>query len=869
MNTQPPQQAWQQQLWQKLKRIEHIWLVLVLALLSAASYQWRWTESLDLLIFDSAQRLSGIDVPADILIVAIDERSMLKLGRWPWSREYHAELLNRLTETGAKAVAFDVIFAEPDSSNPEHDERFAEAMFNHGNVVLPVYMERTHRHGQILEVPPIQTLYEQAAGVGHVHVEFDQDGVCRSVFLKEGLGSAYWPHLTVALNQALGSDSNPLPGLIVNQSSSADASMMIVRNHHNLIPASKEDSVFNTVSYIDVLEKKIPARLLKDKIVFVGATATGIGDVIVTPVGVIPGVELNAMIFEALRHDAFIQPVASIIGVLITILVTSLVTFYFGRLSPRILLLATMSSIVLIILSSVMVLLVQRYWLPPTSILLAVLLFYPLWSWRRLEMALSYLKAELQRATDKSSSQVSYLDRIIAGLEYYSKVLPLHAWRLVKETEGQIRAGGDRASLLDATKTVESFSLAQQQYRLELDWKTDSVPEAAMTAYRQRLQQLVQMPDVNLLQQKTIKAELISQTIKELAAAKKRANESRNLVYQSLAQLQEGVIIADIAGQIIFVNDQAQNYVYDEQIAEPDLLTLLKSIQISGGASWPTILRDLIINDEGFTFEAVAQKTACDLLCKGSLLSLIDSNDTVIISLADISPVKEVERARSEALHFLSHDLRSPMVSVLAIIERAKIDQPALQGDKLLSGIEGYVKKNLSYAEGFLQLAKAENIVASNFDICDMHVILDNAVAQIMPLAKLKQMKLNSERTQHDAWVIGDGELLERAIINLLSNAVKYSDPASAVIVTLAQQQSEVVVKVIDAGYGIPADQLDSVFDRFKRGDQKNSEAGIGLGLYFVKVVAQRHKGDVSVESIPTQGTTFTLRLPYHPLEEI
>ena len=95
----------------------------------------------------------------------------MELGRWPWSRRMHARLVERLSLAGAKVIALDIAFAEPDAADPDADLELAAAIKASGRVILPVLPEQTRLGGQLVETLPIPALTQAAAGLGHVDVE--------------------------------------------------------------------------------------------------------------------------------------------------------------------------------------------------------------------------------------------------------------------------------------------------------------------------------------------------------------------------------------------------------------------------------------------------------------------------------------------------------------------------------------------------------------------------------------------------------------------------------------------------------------------------------------------------------------------------
>ena len=164
---------------------EQITLALLLAgfalLCQHQGWLWRWDHN----IYGSQLRYWSRPAPDNILIVAIDEDSLAQFGRWPWTRQTHARLLRKLSEDKPRAIAYDVIFAEPDLGNPDGDVQFAEEIRNSGRVALPVHMELPRPGALPLEVLPLPLLAEPAAALGHVHVELDSDGIARRLYLRD------------------------------------------------------------------------------------------------------------------------------------------------------------------------------------------------------------------------------------------------------------------------------------------------------------------------------------------------------------------------------------------------------------------------------------------------------------------------------------------------------------------------------------------------------------------------------------------------------------------------------------------------------------------------------------------------------------
>ncbi|ELW3044598.1 TPA: CHASE2 domain-containing protein [Pseudomonas aeruginosa] len=344
------------------------------------------------LLYDRLRNLTPLAVDPRILVVAIDDRSLESLGRWPWPRSIHAELLDRLAAAGARSVLLDVIFSEP-SSNPDSDRQLARSLCRAGNVLLPLLRESVPRYGEPpREIPPTAPLAGCAAGIGHINVEADSDGTVRSVYLREGpLGQ---PRPLLAWQAFADAGAMPMPGLDDMRNLPGWQ-----RDHAIRIPFIGADAGFPSVPYVSVLRGEVPDSLLRDRLVLVGATAPGLGDRYVTPLsaslGTTPGVEIQANILNGLlqqRTAVDLQPwLAALLSAAGVALLLGLMLF-----RSRHALLLTLACAALALGLS-WALLLNGWWWSPLASLVGLLLAYLIWSWRRLNAVLAYFGWELAR----------------------------------------------------------------------------------------------------------------------------------------------------------------------------------------------------------------------------------------------------------------------------------------------------------------------------------------------------------------------------------------------------------------------------------------------------------------------------------------
>ncbi len=354
-------------------------------------------ERLDLVLYDSLLRLQYRTPSEEVVIITIDEPSLQKLGRWPWSRQVHAELLDILTEIGVLAVAFDILFAEPETDAPEADHLFAQAMARNGRVVLALAPGHGTAGRLISEILPIPVLADQAAALGHVDFELDVDGVTRSVYLRAGLGDPHWPAFGLALAE-LAKPSLKNSRLKTQSNAPAEPALKTgwVRSDLILTPFSGPIGHFKQVSYIDVLSDKIPHEELRDRIILIGSTASGLGDALATPVSWdhrrMPGVEMNAHVVNALLTNSEILPVSPRIRLLLSLGFMAALYLAFLLLPSRLSLLVLVVGASSVILTTITLLVGLQLWFPPVVLLLMQGLSYPLWSWYQLQTASRAIK---------------------------------------------------------------------------------------------------------------------------------------------------------------------------------------------------------------------------------------------------------------------------------------------------------------------------------------------------------------------------------------------------------------------------------------------------------------------------------------------
>jgi adenylate cyclase len=275
-----------------------------------------------------AAALNNNPVPVeDIVIVAIDDKSLEQMGNLSsWPRIHQAKIIDKLASAGARVIAFDMLFSEPSLD----DEALAKAMKSAGNVVLPfvhtVVPSGFGSNGQYISIEntikPVDILEAGAAATGQAVVFPDADGIIRRLPVIMSNNDLYEPSLALAVvaeylrrPQAVESPVEDGRLMFAGRSVPLDAVNCMYINY-TADASNRLD--FTEIPFIDVLQGEASPDLIRDKIVIIGSTATGISDKFWTPVGkMMNGVELHAAAMQTLLSGRFLRPVSPAMDVLI------------------------------------------------------------------------------------------------------------------------------------------------------------------------------------------------------------------------------------------------------------------------------------------------------------------------------------------------------------------------------------------------------------------------------------------------------------------------------------------------------------------------------------------------------------------------
>ncbi|HAM0979061.1 TPA: cell wall metabolism sensor histidine kinase WalK [Listeria monocytogenes] len=341
-----------------------------------------------------------------------------------------------------------------------------------------------------------------------------------------------------------------------------------------------------------------------------------------------------------------------------------------------------------------------------------------------------------------------------------------------------------------------------------------------------------------------------------------KQNEQRlNAIVQNLVS---GVMLINVDKQVIMTNRTMYQILGETEITGKPFYEVIKSFALS----------QLI--EATFETKTIQQKEIIlyfprEMILDASVSPILGENGEItgiILLLHDITQIRHLENVRSEFVTNVSHELKTPVTALKGfaetLLDGAMYDEVLLK--KFLTIIKEESDRLHRLIMDILALSRIEqNPVAENVELVDVDEVIEQSARTIFEMATKKNIRVTiPEKTSASVMIETDRDKLQQIVINLLSNAINYTPVDGKVEVKLIEQEAEVIIEVTDNGIGIPAKDIDRVFERFYRVDKARSRhsGGTGLGLSIVKHLVENCGGRIEVESQEEVGSTFRVTLP-------
>ena len=325
-----------------------------------------------------------------------------------------------------------------------------------------------------------------------------------------------------------------------------------------------------------------------------------------------------------------------------------------------------------------------------------------------------------------------------------------------------------------------------------------------------------------------------------------------DLLQLSLDALTSGVVVTDGDGQVLVKNRQAgavTDRPHEQSLVEAALTELLASalqgdrvereLEVFGPPSRMLFVHAVPITADGQMIGALAV-------------------------IEDVSEHHRIDKTRRDFVANLSHELRTP-VGAVSLLGEMLVDEPDSAVRKQLTDrllIE--VDRMSVTIDDLLELSRIESTTQSYDEPIHMQTVVDEALERTRVAAEMAEIEVGSIGPDEPIMTSGNRDQLVTALVNLVENAIKYSSAGDSISVRSRADNDEITLVVQDSGRGIPARDLDRIFERFYRVDRarESTTGGTGIGLSIVRHVAINHGGTVVVTSFEGDGSTFTMTLP-------
>jgi two-component system sensor histidine kinase SenX3 len=318
-----------------------------------------------------------------------------------------------------------------------------------------------------------------------------------------------------------------------------------------------------------------------------------------------------------------------------------------------------------------------------------------------------------------------------------------------------------------------------------------------------------------------------------------------------LSVLRSSALVVDADDRVLRASAPAHalGLVQDDRLTVGELLALVHQVRRDGQIRE----RDLVLGDG---------QRATHLAARVAPLG----TQLVLVLVEDQTRERRVDAIRRDFVANVSHELKTPIGALMLLSEavnEAAGDPDAVE--RFSGRMRTEAERLSSLVQQIIELSRLQGDASPGTPVpVDLDRVVEAAMDRSRVDAHDKRIEL-VRGGQHGVWVTGSAEQLTLALANLIENAVAYSPPETTVVVAVRRRdEGGAQITVTDRGIGIPAEEIDRIFERFYRVDpaRSRSTGGTGLGLSIVKHVAASHGGDVSVWSVPGEGSSFTLSLP-------
>ncbi len=337
-------------------------------------------------------------------------------------------------------------------------------------------------------------------------------------------------------------------------------------------------------------------------------------------------------------------------------------------------------------------------------------------------------------------------------------------------------------------------------------------------------------------------------------------NSEKTKIETLLENMTDGILAFNLDGNLIHINPEAENLIKGS--GDTDFNSLFKNLQAD------ITMGDLLYIKHDKPIERQIQYNNRYIKLTFAPFSIDNKIGGVLVVLHDITKQEKLELSRREFVADVSHELRTPLATVKSYAETlmdSGVEDAELK-HKFLSVIVRETDRMTRIVKDLLTLSRLDEGAegAKNLETIDVKAFLNNIVESMFINAKKKNQTITYKIENNVPMITTESDKLEQVIVNILSNAIKYTPEGGHIKVISGALYSEIFIKIIDDGIGIPKENLSRIFERFYRVDKARSRetGGTGLGLAIAKQIIENLGGAITINSEYGKGTEVIISIP-------
>lgn len=337
-------------------------------------------------------------------------------------------------------------------------------------------------------------------------------------------------------------------------------------------------------------------------------------------------------------------------------------------------------------------------------------------------------------------------------------------------------------------------------------------------------------------------------------------NSEKTKIETLLENMTDGILAFNLDGNLIHINPEAENLIKGS--GDTDFNSLFKNLQAD------ITMGDLLYIKHDKPIERQIQYNNRYIKLTFAPFSIDNKIGGVLVVLHDITKQEKLELSRREFVANVSHELRTPLATVKSYAETlmdSGVEDAELK-HKFLSVIVRETDRMTRIVKDLLTLSRLDEGAegAKNLETIDVKAFLNNIVESMFINAKKKNQTITYKIENNVPMITTESDKLEQVIVNILSNAIKYTPEGGHIKVISGALYSEIFIKIIDDGIGIPKENLSRIFERFYRVDKARSRetGGTGLGLAIAKQIIENLGGAITINSEYGKGTEVIISIP-------